>query len=1029
MLRRNFARRIMTYISFGKIKPTTAMTRAKKLHLGIRNWSEKAKRFSWVFPMINDVSVELCTIALSQFRNRANEVKAKVEDLLRISNGVLMERRENAPVKIGNVQADLSELEAQRRFERELSARSAELKEQFGPRYTGIDTDWNGIIAALEWVEGLLAFAKRKELTASVLDYACQGGTAVPPTKGFSSAIKKTTRTFKEVADWFAPELGPFGKGTLPEVDLQSVNTLAQKMQESISQIERWIDYRNHRSEAEELGLSAFLDEFLIKKLLPSSMSHCLEKALYTSILDDIFDRDERLGRFRRISHDEAISRFRELDARLVELRCNEITAKANSRRPQQLIDAPGSEEAILGGEAKKKCRHRPVRKLLADIPNLLPRLKPCLMMSPISVSSYLPAETVFDLVVFDEASQILPWDATVAIYRGKQVLLAGDNKQLPPSSFFDKGMTEDEGDSDDINVFESILDSCGWLRDRMLRWHYRSKHEALIAFSNRAFYGNKLITFPSSRQEDPLLGVEFEYVPDGIYDRGGSRRNEVEAQRVAEIVIDHLERFPTKKFGVVAFSQAQQEAIKDRLEYVRKDRPELDRLLEESDDRLQGFFVKNLENVQGDERDIMIFSVGYGKDADGRMTQNFGPLNKEGGERRLNVAITRAKEKVIVVSSIRKGDVNCGPKTPRGVLHLHRYLDYAERGVEALRSSLDASGGDFESDFEADVAGEIRAMGYEIVPQVGCSSYRIDIGVLDPESPGRFLLGVECDGAMYHSSATARDRDRIRQAVLEGMGWKLYRVWSPTWIKHRKKEIERLKFSIESVRANPPPNPSSTDTERIDEIAKSRNEYGQPKQQYKKVPVIDVREIPGTIPYRVIELPPVNDWHRFGSPASISAIRDRMRQIVFNEGPIHRQVAELRVARLWGASKVGRQMRETFDDVIGRLKRDGVISVWKQFLLTSGMNRCPVRVPVANEIESQRKIDEISPHEIAEAIFLALRHLSSIEEQRLIEAVARIFGFERTGPRIQKRLKQVMSSIAKEGRIQVSDGRISLVE
>ena len=329
--------------------------------------------------------------------------------------------------------------------------------------------------------------------------------------------------------------------------------------------------------------------------------------------------------------------------------------------------------------------------------------------------------------------------------------------------------LPEDETSAD----FNSVLDECEsipGMRPYSLRWHYRSRHESLIAFSNHRFYHSRLITFPSAYHQHKALGIEFVHLPDGVYDRGGKRSNQREAEEVADRVFKHFAQYPQKSIGVVAFSQAQMMAIEDEIERRRKTNTAFEHFFKE--DRLEGFFVKNLENVQGDERDVIIFSIGYGRDQHGRMTMAFGPLNRNGGERRLNVAVTRAREKVILVSSITAADIDLGATQAAGVLNLYHYLDYAARGDEALQLTGPQGLGEADSPFEDDVAGEIRALGYEVVPQVGCSGFRIDIGVIDPAEPGRFLLGVECDGATYHSAATARDRDRLRQQILEKLGW-----------------------------------------------------------------------------------------------------------------------------------------------------------------------------------------------------------------------------------------------------------------
>ncbi len=361
--------------------------------------------------------------------------------------------------------------------------------------------------------------------------------------------------------------------------------------------------------------------------------------------------------------------------------------------------------------------------------------------MSPISVSQFLPPDNKFDLVLFDEASQLVPEDAIGAIYRGKTVVVAGDNKQLPPTSFFQKSLLDnvdwDELIDDDVEVFDSILDECLGigLPVKTLRWHYRSKHEELIAFSNHRFYDDTMITFPSAQNQTESLGVKLVHVPDGVYDRGGKRDNPKEAEKVAELVFEHFKNYPKKTLGVVTFSIAQMNAVEEAIENKLKEQPDFEPFFKE--DRLEGFFVKNLENVQGDERDVIFFSVGYGFDQQGQMAMNFGPLNKPGGERRLNVAVTRAREKVVLITSIKASDIDKDTQA-LGVQTLRTYLDYAEHGPET--QSDKSKEGTFDSAIDEDVAAEIKKMGYEIVPEVGCSGYRIDIGVVDPVNEGCFL-------------------------------------------------------------------------------------------------------------------------------------------------------------------------------------------------------------------------------------------------------------------------------------------------
>jgi very-short-patch-repair endonuclease len=450
-------------------------------------------------------------------------------------------------------------------------------------------------------------------------------------------------------------------------------------------------------------------------------------------------------------------------------------------------------------------------------MPDLLGRLKPCLLMSPLSVSQFLdPDAARFDLVIFDEASQIRTEDAVGAVLRGTALIVVGDNKQLPPTSFF---MADAEGefadeDQDTPDSFESILDaaSAGGLPARLLRWHYRSRDESLIAFSNARFYAGRLATFPNASAEAGH-GVSFEHVADGVYDRQGSRANGIEAGRVADIICQQLKATPERSLGVVAFSQSQQLAILHELERRRAADPALDPLLNPDpstssggaagkgdEARAEPFFVKNLENVQGDERDVMIVSVGYGRDAGGRLIMNFGPLNQQGGERRLNVAITRARQQVTLVSSLLPEDIDVKRTQHPGPRLLREYLEYARRGGTGdwglgigKSESPNPQSPIANPRFEDQLAAALAQRGLSLARQIGHSDFRIDIAIRDTRDPGRFLLGIECDGDDYRDAPTARDRERLREQVLATLGWKIQRVWSADWARNADAEVERV--------------------------------------------------------------------------------------------------------------------------------------------------------------------------------------------------------------------------------------------
>jgi superfamily I DNA and/or RNA helicase/very-short-patch-repair endonuclease len=429
--------------------------------------------------------------------------------------------------------------------------------------------------------------------------------------------------------------------------------------------------------------------------------------------------------------------------------------------------------------------------------------LKPCWMMSPLSVSQYIDANAVhFDVLIFDEASQLRTEDVVPSIIRSKQVIVIGDRKQLPPTSFFttaEKVSEEDINDEDDAS-YESVLDECSnFMFGRTLKWHYRSQDERLITFSNKHFYDYKLITFPNPVQ-NPDLGVYFKHVPDGIYDRGGRTDNQREAEVVALLALEHFQRVPDQSLGIIAFSETQASAIQEQLEIIAKEHANFETFCS---DNSPHFFLKALENVQGDERDAIIISVGYAYDSLGKLYLNFGPLNKQGGERRLNVAVTRAKNKITLVSSIVGGDINLTGTKSQGVRLLRDYLEYAASGGERLEGNSYTDELKFDSPFEEDVYHTLVEQGYIVRTQVGCSDYRIDLAVVDKNHPGEFLLGIECDGASYHSTPTARDRDRLRQQVLERLGWKIHRIWSTDWFRNKPAQVRLLIERIKQLQLN----------------------------------------------------------------------------------------------------------------------------------------------------------------------------------------------------------------------------------
>ena len=465
------------------------------------------------------------------------------------------------------------------------------------------------------------------------------------------------------------------------------------------------------------------------------------------------------------------------------------------------------TEMALVHNEIPKGRAFVSVRRLLRQAPASVRALKPCFMMSPMSVAKFLPRDMKFDLVVIDEASQMRPEDALGALLRAQQIVVVGDPKQLPPTDFFSRtvdstSLDDDEAD-DDLND-ESILEACSKTFDKVrhLKWHYRSRCESLIAFSNEQFYDRKLITFPMAAPGS--FSVDLVHVA-GTYQ---AQQNTAEAQRICEEAIGLMEKLadlPDSEFGtigIVAVNSKQRELIYEEFRRLSSGNASVKTFIERSEGLGEPFIVKNLENVQGDERDYILISLTYGP-APGKkvVDQRFGPINRSQGHRRLNVLFSRARRRIGLFTSMHSTDIRPGETSKRGVHILKAYLEYAERG-ETVAGSL--TGKPFDSPFEREVAERLKAHGYDVDIQVGASKFRIDLGIKHPRNSSVYLAGVECDGAAYHSSRSARDRDRLREEVLRGLGWNIVRVWSTDWFADPERATNRLVEQLRTLEQRP---------------------------------------------------------------------------------------------------------------------------------------------------------------------------------------------------------------------------------
>lgn len=657
-----------------------------------------------------------------------------------------------------------------------------------------------------------------------------------------------------------------------------SLATLIERNERAIQQprwLNGWVNFIRCYEQMYEYGLQRIWSAVLSGTLPIEKVELGLALALHDQLAREVIHIHPELMRVSGSQRNALQKSFKDYDKKLIELQRQRIAAKIACRKiPEGHSGGKKSEYtelALIKNELSKKTRHIPIRQLVNRACNALVAIKPCFMMGPMSAAHYLePGRMEFDLVVMDEASQVKPEDALGVIARGKQLVVVGDPKQLPPTSFFDRSADgDDDEDATALNDTDSILDAALPLFPmRRLRWHYRSRHEKLIAYSNRHFYNSDLVIFPSPNTESPEYGIKFNYVSRG---RFSNQHNIEEAQAVAEAVLDHAQHRPSESLGVVAMSSKQRDQIERAIDELRRNRPEFNDAIDGLYAMKEPLFVKNLENVQGDERDVIFISFTYGpSEHGGKVYQRFGPINSDVGWRRLNVLFTRSKKRMHVFSSMRSEDVLTSESSKLGVISLKGFLQFAENGK--LDSLTTHTGRAPDSDFEVAVMEALNHAGFECEPQVGVAGFFIDLAVKDPGCPGRYLMGIECDGAAYHSAKSARDRDRLRQEVLERLGWRISRIWSTDWFSNPDEVLSPIIRKLHGLKTSAP------------EVVEPPREYVQKSESSAGVasdsidslmPALELKEQLRYFAKHVIkaELPEVDDDRRLLRPAMLEAL------------------------------------------------------------------------------------------------------------------------------------------------------------
>lgn len=849
----------------------------------------------------------------------------------------------------------------------------------------GIETNFDSLLEELNYLNKLLH--KNINIDNILSTMKSQYNNDKITLKSFADKVTSILKTYEEPFEFISKRFDNF------IFDFENSNMYdciikCKECYSAIDKLDNWCSFYLLLEKLKELELIDYVIKTIEVETPTKYIKWTFDKIFYNQWASLIIQNTPILKELSRIPHDQSVKNFNVKDKNSFEINKAIIRGHLFEKRPTLEAIASGSDVFVLSREAQKKRKQKSIRRLLFEIGGLIQDIKPCFLMSPLSVSTFLGSNINFDLVVFDEASQIFPQDAIGTIYRGKQIVIVGDSKQMPPSNFFNASIESgdtDEVEDNDLGDFESILDICAAsLPQLSLKWHYRSKFEQLIAFSNKNFYNNELITFPSTETKGDDIGIKYYHV-NGIFDRN-SNTNRIEAEKVVDLIFRNIQLYPNRTLGVVAFSISQQDLIENLLYERIKSNQSYEKFFKS--DKKEPFFIKNLETVQGDERDTIIFSVAYGKGQDNRLLLNFGPINKQGGERRLNVAVTRAKINVQLVTSLHFYDIDLARAFSNGARLLREYLDFAENGVSALnRTIIVNQNDDFGSDFEEEVCEFLRDNGYCVDTQVGCSSFKIDLAIKKP-STSNYILAIECDGASYHSSKNARDRDRLRQQILENMGWKFYRIWSTDWFRNTSIEKENL---LEAVKES-----YSNDGEIVQQETKTNYEC------FEK----DILEKKFAFPEYV--------------HCSIDAFRKEkytgdfiiFKRIVEIEGPISMNNLKRIISDIYNESMISYSFKELIETNLSLCYANQMKNSCG-FLFYEGQERNMLRVPKNGE--KPRNIGDIAQFELANGIREILKLNGRSYKDGIIQYIVKSLGFKRTGNDIKEQMDRAILSLGEE--------------
>ncbi|RUT04657.1 hypothetical protein DSM106972_042260 [Dulcicalothrix desertica PCC 7102] len=681
----------------------------------------------------------------------------------------------------------------------------SQARKAFGSSFDGEMTELETIERGLQWLETLISWRQLdKKSVIATLSSSERLRELRTVLENLEVSLNKIKEGFRFLREHF-PHERKTANGVLEKMLLSEVEIFRKQADNELDLLQSWLDYQEIMRQLNEPGIKEFLSKLRDSNIAPNYWFAVLEKGVYENWLQYIHNDNYELRNFSQDLHERKINEFSDKDKQQYEIAIQRLRQLHTESWQEWSTQSEAEEQlASLKKETRKQKGQQKIRQFIKNAPQLVTTLKPCWLMSPLAVSQYIDADALeFDVVIFDEASQVCTEDAVCSIMRAKQVIVVGDDQQLPPTSFFKSTASSDDDEEEEI--YESLLDECSALsiiKNFTLRWHYRSKDESLIAFSNQKFYQSKLIAFPNP-VKDVSRGVHFHFVEDGIYDRGGRKDNIREAEEVAKLTLQHFRDYPQQSLGIITSNKEQAKAISEQINLISENHTQIEEFCQDNSSK---FFIKTIEEVQGDERDVIFYSFGFGFDNKNptQLNHNFGPLSKNQqnvGKRRLNVAITRAKCKFVLVASIKAENFD-SERSQQAPL-LKEYFAYARSRGQQLDEKVDENTYGISLPFEQDIYRVLTQKGYVVKKRVGRSAYPIDLVVIDNRKPEteECLLGIICDGTTYRKYPTARDRDRLREEVLEKLGWHIYRIWSCEWYRDRDSQINELIGHIEYLR------------------------------------------------------------------------------------------------------------------------------------------------------------------------------------------------------------------------------------